>query len=380
MRVMRNLIHNVVVGRDPLCNTPLNLAIMVQMPWIQYLSHSRPLHERRKDIQLPSRNWISLTMSSSRPPSSTFNSSDLEKQPTSPDQSPSNLETTLTFQSTIEHPHTILHEIGFITILCSSQLLTQAGLAQSIAPLRIIGSSFNLTKPGALSWFPAAYSLTVGTFILPAGRLGDVYGHKKLVVLGFLWFALWSVLAGCSVYAKTEVFFDVCRALQGLGPALLLPNCIAILGRAYKPGLKKSMVFSLFGAAAPSGFVLGAVFSSLLARFAWWPWSFWVLGLGLLCLGLCAFLVIPYTPPPGNLGGVSTWERLDALGGLMGVVGLGLALFSSRYMTYAHLLTLILFSSHKLRLEPGPDCRMVKSLYLRPLDRGIYLHGALWLR
>jgi len=60
------------------------------------------------------------------------------------------------------------------------------------------------------------------------------------------------MLAGVAAYSG-QIFFDVARALQGIGPAILLPNAIAVLGREYKPGLKKDMSFSLFGAAAPIG-------------------------------------------------------------------------------------------------------------------------------
>lgn len=73
-----------------------------------------------------------------------------------------------------------------------------------------------------------------------------------MMLIGWVWFALWSMLAGVAVYSG-QIFFDVARALQGIGPAILLPNAIALLGREYKPGLKKDMSFSLFGAAAPIG-------------------------------------------------------------------------------------------------------------------------------
>jgi MFS family permease len=230
-------------------------------------------------------------------------------------------------QSLVERPQNSLHEIAFVTVLCCSQLMTQAGLAQSIAPLHIIGDSFGTSAPGQLSWMPAAYALTVGTFILIAGRLGDLYGHKKLVIAGFLWFALWSLLAGFSVYSNI-IFLDCCRALQGIGPAFLLPNSIAIMGRAYKPGLRKAIIFSLFGATAPSGFVLGAVFSSLLAQKLWWPWAYWITAIALLVLAALGLLVIPYTPPPVLDDSEGTFTRIDIWGCITGVSGLVLINFA----------------------------------------------------
>jgi MFS family permease len=209
-----------------------------------------------------------------------------------------------------------------------AQLMTQAGLGQIIAPLHIIGASFGVDNdPAQLSWFPAAYSLTVGTFILIAGRLGDLYGHKRLFVAGFLWFALWSLLAGFAVYSG-PIFFDCCRAFQGLGPAFLLPNGIAILGRAYEPGVRKQMVFSAFGAMAPSGFIVGALISSLFAELVWWPWGFWVMAMLCLLFGVAAIFLIPHTPSPELDKSHSVWVRTDIAGCLTGVGGLVLVNFA----------------------------------------------------
>jgi MFS family permease len=174
-----------------------------------------------------------------------------------------------------------------------------------------------------------------GTFILPAGRLGDYYGHKKLFVIGWLLFGLFSLLAGFAAYvtpgAQGSKFFNVMRACQGIGPAILLPNAIAILGRTYKPGKRKNMAFSLFGATAPGGATVGAVFSALLAERAWWPWAFWILGIVAFVQLPLSILVVPQIGAEENLGGSlsgrdipshSLWVRLDLSGTLAGVIGL----------------------------------------------------------
>jgi MFS family permease len=89
------------------------------------------------------------------------------------------------------------HEIAFVLVVSLCQLLTQSALGMSIAPLHIIGRHFGIDNdPGLMSWSPAAYSLTVGTFILVAGRIGDLYGHRRAVLDGWMWFALCGVVAG----------------------------------------------------------------------------------------------------------------------------------------------------------------------------------------
>ncbi|KOG96848.1 Amf1p DI49_5190 [Saccharomyces eubayanus] len=226
------------------------------------------------------------------------------------------------FEIQDETPKSLVWEAAFVGVLCSAQLMTQAGLGQSIAPLHIIGDSFGTKNPGQLSWFASSYSLTVGTFILIAGRLGDIFGHRKFFILGFLWYALWSLLAGFSVYSN-KIFFDCCRAFQGMGPAFLLPNAIAILGRTYKPGKRKNMVFSLFGASAPGGFVLGAVFSSMLGQLAWWPWAYWIMGIACFLLAVAGYFVIPGTQMPSrNSPSFNILERVDFAGSVTGVIGL----------------------------------------------------------
>ena len=232
--------------------------------------------------------------------------------------------------SRVEHQQSTVGEVLFILVLCSSQLLTQAGLAISILPQHAIARSFGLeNQPGKLSWFTAAYSLTVGTFILIAGRLGDIFGHKRFFVGGFAWFGLWSALAGFAVYSG-PILFTFCRAMQGIGPAFLLPNAIAMLTLRYEPGRRRNIVLSLFGATAPSGFVVGAVFASLLSRRAWWPWAFWVMCITCVLLVILGVFVLPASPPLSDLEdeGSSVWQRVDLFGSVTGVTSLVLFNFA----------------------------------------------------
>ncbi|KAL1863082.1 hypothetical protein VTK73DRAFT_6462 [Phialemonium thermophilum] len=194
--------------------------------------------------------------------------------------------------------------------------------------IHTIGASFGIDNPGQLSWLVAGYSLTVGTFILFSGRLGDVFGYKRMLLIGFAWFALWSVVAGVSVYSNF-VLFVFARVLQGIGPAICLPNGLAIFGATYPPGHRKAMVFSFFGASAPTGALVGSVISSLLAE-AWWPWLFWVMAITLIVVAVVGYFVIPSPPqklgPPHNLR--EMFIELDIPGVVSGVAALVLFNFA----------------------------------------------------
>lgn len=219
-------------------------------------------------------------------------------------------------------------EILFVGLICCAQFTTQVGLGQCLAILHVIGDTYGLSNPGELSWLIAAYSLAVGTFILLAGRLGDVYGYKKMLIIGFSWFSVWSMIAGLAVFSN-HVLFNFARVFQGIGPAICLPNGLAILGASYAPGPRKAMVFAIFGATAPGGAVVGAVFAGLF-KLAWWPWTFWSFAIALACLAVVGSFVIP--DPPKKFTKKMTWREkiseLDVLGGLTGVTALILINFA----------------------------------------------------
>ncbi|KAH8891671.1 MFS general substrate transporter [Thozetella sp. PMI_491] len=210
-------------------------------------------------------------------------------------------------------------------------------MAQALVPARIIGNTFPDTNPGKLAWYSAAYGLTAGTFVLPAGRLGDVFGHKAVVVVGFLWLAAWSFAAGFAPSVGNAgglgtIFFCFSRAMQGIGSALVVPNGQGILGRAYPPGPRKNIVMSMFGAAAPLGFVVGAAMSSLFAEQAQWPWAFWTLAALCVALAALSILALPSSLCHGSQVAKQIeeglWVRLDVPGIMLGISGLVLFNFA----------------------------------------------------
>ncbi|KAE8337908.1 hypothetical protein BDV24DRAFT_138962 [Aspergillus arachidicola] len=124
----------------------------------------------------------------------------------------------------------MIRRIIFIMTVCSSMCTNQLGLCNSLTTLEIIRESFGATDPGKLSWTIAGYGLTLGTFILIGGLLGDELGNKAIFIIGMGWLALISMMPGVSVYSSYPVYVFA-RVLQGLGPALTVPNALAIMGK-----------------------------------------------------------------------------------------------------------------------------------------------------
>jgi hypothetical protein len=61
------------------------------------------------------------------------------------------------------------HDVAFIVSVCLAQFLSLATLAQTVTPILVIRDSLNIQSPGQLAWLTSAYSMTLGTFILPSG-------------------------------------------------------------------------------------------------------------------------------------------------------------------------------------------------------------------
>lgn len=271
-----------------------------------------------------------------------------DHESTDPDCSPSNSKSSrndleLARTKSIADTLSPVRETLFIGLLCSAQLVTQAGLVNTLNILHIIGDDLGISNPGVLSWLIAGYSLTVGTFILLSGRCGDVFGYKNMIVIGFLWFALWNVVAGCSVYCSQQggqVLFIVSRVLGGVGPAILLPNALGLLGATYSNGKKKDMVFSLFGACAPGkcllpqsmrmllikigGAIVGGTFAGLWSLL-WWPWTFWTFGIALAVLAVLSSFIIPsisLSPKVNRLSHKQRFVELDLMGATIGITAM----------------------------------------------------------
>ena len=104
-----------------------------------------------------------------------------------------------------------------------------------------------------------------------SGRLGAVYGHQRVLLVGAAWWAAWTFV---NAFCDNFVAFNVARALAGIGGAMVVPNAVAIIGMTYPPGKMRNLSLGLFGAGAPLGGWAGALFAGLLAELTPWKWLF----------------------------------------------------------------------------------------------------------
>ena len=113
--------------------------------------------------------------------------------------------------------------------------------------------------------------MTQGAFVLVAGPIGAVYGHKRLLIYGTLWLGVCNLVCG---FCNNFIAFVVMRALAGLGGAFIMPNAVAMITIANPPGPTRNIYLALFGSSAPVGGWLGAVMLGLFLKYAVYKWFF----------------------------------------------------------------------------------------------------------
>ncbi|EHN00711.1 YMR279C-like protein [Saccharomyces cerevisiae x Saccharomyces kudriavzevii VIN7] len=210
-------------------------------------------------------------------------------------------------------------ELMFIGTCMLAQLLNQAGQTHALCIMNVLSKSFG-SESNNQAWLMASFPLAAGSFILISGRLGDIYGLKKMLMIGYVIIIVWSIISGLSKYSNNDSFFITCRAFQGVGIAFILPNIMGLVGHVYKVGsLRKNLVISVIGACGPTGALFGGVFGGLIVTEDpnQWPWVFYAFGIATFISMLMAWYSIPNNVPT-NVHGLS----MDWTGSVLAVIGL----------------------------------------------------------
>ncbi|KAI9678827.1 MAG: hypothetical protein M1817_005887 [Caeruleum heppii] len=180
-------------------------------------------------------------------------------------------------------------ELGFCYSILASQFMAEYFVSGFNVLLPTLITELDIPQ-AAIVWPSGAFALVTSAFLLPFGRLADMYGGYPVYIFGLAWFCLWSVIAG---FAQNELMLDFCRALQGLGPAAFLSSGVMLLGSIYRPGPRKNMVFSIYGAAAPLGFFFGVFIAGVAGSFLSFGWYFWIGAILIFTTFVTAVLTVP---------------------------------------------------------------------------------------
>ncbi len=168
----------------------------------------------------------------------------------------------------------------------------------------------------AAQWTVTAYALSTAAFIALGGRLGDILGHKRIVAIGIVLFAGASTACGLTPdTSAAEPWLIVCRVLQGIGGALLIPSTTVLVLNSFPPderGKGLAVFFIVAGLFTAGGPIAG----SYLTQYWTWRAIFWInVPVALLSLAEFAFIKLKDTKHPA---------RIDWMGAALLVAGMGL--------------------------------------------------------
>ena len=171
----------------------------------------------------------------------------------------------------------------------------------------------------SLAWVVNAYLLTYGGFLLLGGRLGDLYGHRRLFLAGIGLFTLASLACGLST---TQWMLITARTVQGVGGAVASAVSLSLMMTLFTEPAERAKAMGVFGFVAAGGGSIGVVLGGVLTGLINWHWIFLVnVPIGVLVCVLSLRLL------PGERG-QATSRRLDVAGAVTVTVALMLAVYA----------------------------------------------------
>lgn len=162
-------------------------------------------------------------------------------------------------ETLVEHPRLLL-----ATTIFASSLAFIDGSVVSVA-LPAMGHSLDASG-GGLSWVVNGYTLPLSALLLIGGAAGDVFGRRRLLILGVALFAVASAL--CAL-APTLALLIAGRIAQGIGAALLMPNSLAILGASFR-GAARGRAIGTWASIGAAGGAVGPILGGYLIDFVGW--------------------------------------------------------------------------------------------------------------
>jgi EmrB/QacA subfamily drug resistance transporter len=164
-------------------------------------------------------------------------------------------------------------------------------------------------EPGLAGWAIAAYAVPFGGLLLLGGRLGDLLGTRRMLVIGLLVFTVASLVAAL---ATEPIGLFAARAGQGIGAALLSPAALSTLVRRFD-GPARTRALAVWGAVGGAGAAVGVLLGGLLTEGPGWRWIFYLN----LPIGVLIAVAIPLLVPA--MKGIA--GRADVAGAVAGTLG-----------------------------------------------------------
>ncbi|KAF8941414.1 hypothetical protein BGZ58_009497 [Dissophora ornata] len=166
-------------------------------------------------------------------------------------------------------------------------------------------------------WIMSSYAVAFGGFLLLAGRVGDMYGHRNVFLVGQIWFGLWSLIVS---FSTSPAMFCITRALQGIGASMSVPTALGLITTTIPAGPKRTRALSIFGGFGAAGAVVGLLLAGALISAMSWHWIFRFSSIFSFVLFALGFFAIPSTPKKQNPANIDVAGALTATSSLICII------------------------------------------------------------
>ena len=205
-----------------------------------------------------------------------------------------------------------------LVVLCLGMLMIVLDTTIVNVALPSIRESLNFNET-SLAWIVNAYLLTFGGFLLLGGRLSDIFGHRRLFLIGITLFTLASLACGLAI---TQGFLIVARGVQGIGGAIVSAVALSLMMDLFTEPAERAKAMGVFGFVAAGGGSIGVLLGGVLTSVLNWHWIFLVnIPVGVLVFVL-SLILLPGTRVHAFKG------RLDIAGALTVTTSLMLAVYA----------------------------------------------------
>jgi EmrB/QacA subfamily drug resistance transporter len=170
-----------------------------------------------------------------------------------------------------------------LAVVCAAFFMTILDVSIVNVALPSIGKSLDFSRDD-LQWVITAYAITYGGFLLLAGRLADLFGRRRVFVIGVIVFSIASLFCGL---AWSEAALIAFRAVQGFGAAVITPSALSIVMTTFEEGAERNKALGIWGALGGGGAAVGVLAGGVLTKYLGWEWIFYVnVPVGALALAL----------------------------------------------------------------------------------------------
>src|SRR5438067_10117052 len=175
-----------------------------------------------------------------------------------------------------------------LAVIVLAQFMVVLDVAIVNVALPSIKTDLHFTQE-SLQWVVTGYAILFGGVLLLGGRLADIFGRRRLFIVGLGLFPISSLLDGLAWSEGSLILF---RSLQGLGAALLSPAALSILTTIFREGRERNLALGIWGAVSGSGAAAGVLLGGALTSALSWSWIFFInVPVGLLVIGLTPWLL-----------------------------------------------------------------------------------------